>query len=131
MRWGSFRRTQPFSDRFGLDRGLPVDRIYIADFVGAHAQDVGGKVLEMSRPTYARLFGGDRVTGVTIVDIDPDNTQATLEADLCERGSLPPSSFECVIVTQTLQLLPDVPTALDNLGPRSYRAVCSSSPCPR
>jgi SAM-dependent methyltransferase len=115
VRWGSFRRTQPFSDRFGLDRGVPVDRIYIADFVGAHAPDIGGNVLEVSRPTYARLFGGDRVAAVTVVDIDRENTEATLEADLCERGSLPASNFQCVIVTQTLQLLPDVPAALDNL----------------
>jgi hypothetical protein len=115
VRWGSFRRTQPFSDRFGLDRGLPVDRIYIADFLGAHAQDVRGSVLEVSRPTYTRLFGGDRVTEVSIVDIDPDNTQATIAADLCERGSLPASTFDCAIVTQTLQLLPDVPAALENL----------------
>jgi SAM-dependent methyltransferase len=115
VRWGSLRRTSPFSERFGLDRGLPVDRVYIAQFLGAHAEDVRGSILEVSRPTYARLVGRDRATSVTIVDIDPANMEATLTADLCEPGSLPEARFDCVVLTQTLHLLPDIEVALDNL----------------
>src|SRR4051794_24300652 len=28
VRWGSLRRTRPFSDCYGFDRGLPIDRYY-------------------------------------------------------------------------------------------------------
>jgi SAM-dependent methyltransferase len=115
VRWGTLRRTTPFSDRFALDRGKPVDRLYIEDFLSSHAYDVRGNVLEVSRSTYSRLFGAARVASITIVDIDPSNQQRTLAADLCERGSLPPARFDCEIVTQTLQYLPDLPAALDNL----------------
>ena len=42
VRWGSLRRTGPFSRQWGYDRGTPVDRIYIEQFVRDHGADVRG-----------------------------------------------------------------------------------------
>ncbi|MGH9249520.1 MAG: methyltransferase domain-containing protein [Acidimicrobiales bacterium] len=50
-------------------------------------------------------FGGDRVSQSTVVDVDVTNPRATLVADLQVAGSLPPDSYDCVILTQTLHLL--------------------------
>ena len=113
--WGNLRRSYPFSDHFGLDRGLPIDRAYIAEFLGRFVGDVHGNVMEMSRSTYADAFGDGRIDTLTIVDIDEANDRATLYCDLCEPRTLPPSSFECILFTQTLHLLPDLAAAVDNL----------------
>jgi SAM-dependent methyltransferase len=50
-----------------------------------------------------------------VVDIRPDNTSATLIADLCDAGSLPADRFDCFIFTQTLHLLREPAAALANI----------------
>jgi hypothetical protein len=71
--------------------------------------------MEISRPTYTLTFGSNRVTASTIVDIDRTNDQANLFCDLCEERSLPGERFDCIVLTQTLHLLEDLSTAVDNL----------------
>ena len=44
--------AEPLSRRFGLDRGRPVDRVFIERWLEAHAADVRGRVLEVYEPTY-------------------------------------------------------------------------------
>jgi SAM-dependent methyltransferase len=112
-RWGNLRRLDPFSDQWGFDRGTPVDRIYIDWFLRRHAGDIRGRVLEVKEGHYANRFG-DLVETVDIVDIDPDNTNATLIADLGESDSLPSRRFDCFIFTQTLQYVSDPESALTN-----------------
>jgi hypothetical protein len=105
---------RPFSAHYGRDRGEAVDRRYIAAFVAAQADAIRGDVLEVLEPLYANN-AGPAVKQVHILDIDPTNRQATLIADLNVPGSLPASSYDCAILTQTLQLLGDVETSLANL----------------
>jgi SAM-dependent methyltransferase len=112
-RWGNLRRLRPFSDRYGFDRGLPIDRFYIESFLDRNRQDVRGRVLEVKDAAYTRRFGAS-VTESEVVDIDPDNPEATLVVDLCEPGSLPAAGFDCFLFTQTLQFLPDVDRGLEN-----------------
>lgn len=115
VRWGSFRRTNPVSTYYGYDRGNPVDRAYIEDFLAAHARDISGRVLEVRDPRYTLAYGADRVTSSEVMDIDANNPEATLVADLASPGSLPESRFDCVIVTQTLQYVSRPETAIENL----------------
>lgn len=95
----------PVSASYGFDRGTPVDRPYIEEFLALHSADVRGRVLEVKDDTYARRFGGDRVEAVEVVDIDADNDRATLVADLDEPGALRVDAYDCVLLTQTLQFL--------------------------
>lgn len=112
VRWGNMRRLRPFSDRYGYDRGTPVDRYYIERFLSAHAGRIHGNVLEVKDARYTRRFGhGVRAH---VVDVDRDNPDADLHADLNIRGSLPAGFFDCVILTQVLQFL-SPETALANL----------------
>ena len=113
-RWGNLRRTSPFSERFGADRGTPIDRIYIEDFLARHAGDVRGETLEVKDPGYTRRFGGSAVTKSDVLDVRPDNPEATIVADLGERGSLPAARFDCFILTQTLEYVPEPAGALAN-----------------
>jgi predicted ATP-grasp superfamily ATP-dependent carboligase len=113
--WGTLRRLRPFSSRYGYDRGLPVDRFYIERFLSSHRQAIRGDVLEVKDSSYTNRFGTGRVLQTHVVDVDPGNRRATLVADVCVAGSLPRSAFDCIILTQTLQYLADVDSALHNL----------------
>jgi SAM-dependent methyltransferase len=108
---GTLRRTSPLSERWGLDRGKPVDRYYIEDFLREHRADIRGHVLELKDSSYACMFGTG-VTEVDVLDIDSSNRNATIVADLAAAQSIPSATFDCFILTQTLQMIPDTRAAI-------------------
>jgi SAM-dependent methyltransferase len=104
----------PIDPNWGFERGTPIDRVYVAEFVGSHADDIRGRVLEIAAPDYTRRFG----RGVEQVDIlmaTEGNPQATIVGDLTDAPQIPSDSFDCAIVTQTLQFVYDVRAALATL----------------
>ena len=107
-------RLQPISDEWGMDRGAPVDRVYIERFLAAHAADIHGDVLEIKDRTYTQRFGHD-IQRADVLDINAANPQAPLVADLTAAGHLPGSQFDCCLVTQTLQFIYDTPAAVRHL----------------
>jgi SAM-dependent methyltransferase len=111
---GDLRRLTPIDPNWGFERGTPIDRIYVERFVGAHAGDIRGHVLEIAAPDYTTRFG----VGVTAVDIlmaEEGNPQATIVADLADAPHIADGTFDCLIVTQTLQFVYDVRAALRTL----------------
>lgn len=115
VRWGSLRRTSPISRRYGYDRGKPVDRHYIEDFLATWSADIKGRVLEIKEPEYTQSYGGARVTQSDILDVDAANPQATIIADLNQRTQLPEEAYDCIIFTQTLQYIYGLDCALREL----------------
>ncbi len=120
--FGDLRRVAPIGREFGIDRplpgedrGLPVDRHYIERFLAAQAADIRGRVLEIGDDAYTRRFGGDRVTRRDILNITADNPQATIVADLADAPQIGDALFDCVILTQTLHLIYDAPSAVRTL----------------
>ena len=111
----SFWRLTPISRIFGLDRGLPIDRYYIERFLSAHASDIRGCVLEIGDAFYTRKFGGDRVTKSDVLHVVRGNPEATIVADLTCADSIPSDTFNCIICTQTLQMIYDMRAALHHL----------------
>ncbi len=103
VRWGSLRRTSPISRRYGYDRGKPIDRYYIEEFIAGASSDIQGRVLEIKEPEYAQGFR--RVTQTDILDIDAANPKATIIADLNEATPLVSDTYDCIIFTQTLQYI--------------------------
>lgn len=120
MRIGRIGTLQPLSNIFGYDRGTPVDRIYIEDFLTRHADDIRGRVLEVGDDGYSRMFGGDRITRQDILNIDPKAPRVTIVGDLADSSTLPENTFDCIILTQTLQLIFDLGGAMTNIR-RSLR----------
>ncbi|MBN6051709.1 hypothetical protein JYK22_07160, partial [Nonomuraea sp. RK-328] len=112
--WGVLDRAEPFSDCYGYDRGTPVDRRHIDAFLAARAHLIRQPILEVGENLYARRYAGDSAE-VDVVDIDPDNEDATLLADLGEPGSLPDGRYGCVLLVQTLQYVRDPRAALLNV----------------
>jgi SAM-dependent methyltransferase len=112
---GSLRRVIPVSKQFGFDRGLPVDRYYIEKFLAATADDIQGRVLEIGDASYTNQFGGNKVTTSDVLHINEDNPNATIIGDLTNAPQIPDNSFDCFILTQTLQFIYDVPAALKTI----------------
>ena len=110
--WGDLRRVDPVSRDWGYDRGLPVDRRYIEDFLAAHSSDVQGVVLEVQEDDFTRAYGGSRVTEGVVLDIDAANPRADVLADLRRAPEIPSERFDCVILTQTLHVIDDPSAAL-------------------
>ena len=115
VRFGSLRRVSPLSRSFGYDRGLPVDRYYIERFLAAHAEDIRGRTLEVGDDAYTRRFGGDRVERREVLHIEPGAPGATVIADLAAADHVPSEAFDCIVLTQTLQLIYDLPAAVATL----------------
>lgn len=113
-RWGNLRRERPFSERWGYDRGTSVDRYFINPFIEAHGSAITGVVLEVKEDLYASKYGHD-ISRIEILDVNARNLEATLIADLGDAASVPESTYDCAIVTQTLQYIPAVDTAMTNI----------------
>ena len=112
---GDLRRVTPLSRVFGFDRGGPVDRRYIEAFLTRNSGDVRGRVLEVKDDSYTRRFGGSRVTSSDVLDIHPGNACATFIDDLAAGTQLPTDAFDCIVLTQTLQLVFDVRAAIQTV----------------
>jgi SAM-dependent methyltransferase len=108
---GTIRRNTPLSDHYGRDRGTPVDRYYIEQFLAAERAAIRGRVLEVMNRDYTTRFGV-AVDTSDVLDIDPGNPHATIVADLAAADAVPTGSFDCFILTQTLQYIYDLNAAV-------------------
>jgi hypothetical protein len=50
------REGEPLSRVFGLDRGQPIDRMWIESFLARHGAPISGKAVEVGGTHYARRF---------------------------------------------------------------------------
>src|SRR3954454_22613892 len=105
------RVHEPVSTQFGLDRGRPVDRFYIERFLEQNRDLIRGRVLEVQERTYIDWFG----TGVEQADVlhaGPGNDEATIVGDFTTGDGIPQGAYDCIILTQTLPFIWDVPAAI-------------------
>lgn len=112
---GDLRRTEPISRHFGYERGTPVDRHYVEDFLTRHAGDIRGRVLEVGDNAYTKQFGGDRVDLSEVLHVDPNAPNVTYCTDLTEGAGIPDGIFDCVVLTQTLHLVYEFQKAVATL----------------
>lgn len=110
--FGDLRTLDPLSLEFGYDRGLPIDRYYIEQFLGRHSGDIAGCVLEIGDDGYTRRFGKARVSHSDVLSVTPDGRKVTLVGDLTTADHIPTGRFDCIIFTQTLQFIFDHRAAL-------------------
>lgn len=126
VRFGALRRLHPISNVFGFDRGTPIDRYYIEDFLRRHGGptgDIRGRVLEIGSDAYTRRFGapsnplasGKGVERVDVLHVDDTNPSATIVGDLATADHIPAATFDCIVCTQTLLFIYDVRAAVRTL----------------
>src|SRR6185369_357562 len=104
--------VEPVSRDFGFDRGQPVDRFYIEQFLAREAADIRGAVLEIGHDLYTRRFGGERVTCSDVLYREAGLPSATIVADLADAPGIESNRFDCIILVHTLQYIFDAPAAL-------------------
>lgn len=108
--------VKPISRCFGLDRGgTPIDRYYIATFLGQHTGDIRGRVIEIGDREYSTRFGGDRITQSDVLHVDGGQPGVTIVGDLVTGRGIPEGAFDCFICTQTLMFTYDVQAAITTL----------------
>ncbi len=113
--FGDLRRVTPIGSRFGSDAGQPIDRYYIESFLERHAGDIKGRVLEIGDDRYTRQIGGNRVTQSDVLHAKQGNPKATIVADLSAGDAISSNSFDCVVLTQTLQHVYELGGAIKTL----------------
>lgn len=106
--------AHPVSERFGLERGTPVDRFYIEQFIAGKAHLITGRVVEIAEKTYTEKFGKN-VEIVEILHVDKNDKSATIIADLTQPESVPENIADTFICTQTLNFIYDVRTAIKSI----------------
>lgn len=115
VNFGDLGRVTPVSPIFGIDRGQPVDRYYIEKFLESNAADIQGRCLEMGDAFYINKFGGDAVSRIDVLHVAEGNPDATIVGDLTSADHIPSDAFDCIIFTQSLQMIYDMKAALHTL----------------
>jgi SAM-dependent methyltransferase len=110
---GQFQRRSPLSVEYGFDRGTPIDRHYIEQFLETHRGDIRGNVLEIGSDLYSRRFGAN-ILKQDVLRF-PGDDKATIVGDLTDPATLPSGVFDCIIATQTLHLIFDMGAAIAQL----------------
>jgi hypothetical protein len=109
-------------DQYGFKHGTPIDRLYIHDMLVRFAPLCGGHVAVVEDPGYALRLQElpqlrQKITDITVLDVDASNPKANMRADLSIADSLPKSVFDTVICLQTLQYMPNsIRTGIANLS---------------
>lgn len=112
---GIFGRSTPLRRAFGCHAGTPIDRYYIESFLAQNARVIRGTVLEVGDDSYTRRFGGNRVRRSDVLHVNEEDEKVTLVADLSQAEEFPAARYDCVILTQTLQFVFDVPGAIESI----------------
>src|SRR5262245_50043807 len=114
-RWRLGYGITPLSYEWGTDRGLPVHRYYLNQFLKEFKSDIKGHCLEFQNPQYVPRLGRSAVSRLDILHIDETNPQATLVADLTKPNGLPSDQFDCIVCTHVLHVILDLDRAIAEL----------------
>lgn len=102
----------PYCRQWGISRGTPIDRYYIDRFLRQSSPHIRGRILEVKSDGYASLYGDQtRIATVDVIDILTENTNATFHVDLATADLIPDATYDCFILTQTLNIIYDVHAA--------------------
>jgi SAM-dependent methyltransferase len=114
-RWLMGRDVRPLSYVWGFDRGLPIHRYYIEQFLEEFRGDLRGHCLEFRDDSYTHRFGGDAVTRLDILHLDDSHPAATIVADLTKPNDIPSATFDAIVCTHVLHLIFEVDKAVADL----------------
>lgn len=111
LQWHDLRSVQPISRKFGFDRGTPIDRYYIEEFLRVHQTLIKGRVLEVSESLYSHKYGRS-VESYEVLHLE-NKRNATIIGDLSKHETLPPNLIDSFICTQVLNFIFDYQKAIE------------------
>ena len=109
--FGTLRHTEPVNLGFGIRQGTPVDRHYLEAYLGRHADAITGWALEVGGRDYLDRFGHD-LTRVDVLNIVDGAEGATVIGDLAFCPQIADGSFDCMVLTQTLNYVFEMKAAV-------------------
>ncbi|WP_224996724.1 glycosyltransferase [Cesiribacter sp. SM1] len=104
---GDLARLTPLDVSFGYERGGPIDRYYIENFMERESASIRGRVLDIGDNAYTLQYGGSKVTKSDILHVEEGNPDATFIGDLSNAPHIPDNLFDCIVLAQTLHLIYD------------------------
>lgn len=107
--------TDPISEQFGSERGTPIDRFYIDQFLMEHKDYIRGTVLEIEDSFYTKKFGGDHVEKSIVMDVSSSAPEITFNGNLETGEGIRDNIADCFILTQTLMYIYDLKMAVKNI----------------
>jgi SAM-dependent methyltransferase len=106
---------KPLSESWGFDRGFPVHRYYLEQFLQEFSSDIQGHCMEFQGDAYTTRFGGSTVKKLDILHIDDSAPAATIVGDLTKPNDIPSDYFDCIICTHVLHLIYELDKAVSEL----------------
>lgn len=103
-----FASLEPVSREFGMERGTPIDRVYIEQFLYKAAKDLSNvsTILEVGSDTYSRkFFNNDDL-------IQYDILRHEQGVDLTNKATLPHNHYDVFVCTQVFNFIYDVKAAI-------------------
>ena len=114
--FNDFTRVDPVSSVFGCDRGTPIDRYYIENFLDENRHFIKGRIIEIAEDRYSRLFANHDAQEKPIFDtlhFDGTEGETTIIGDLSVPSTLPENRYDCFICTQTYNFIFDVRKSIE------------------
>ena len=110
-RWGNLRRTTPFSSHYGFERGTPIDRYYLHQFLSTRRDVITGDVLEVQTNDYTKRFG-HQVAIADTFDVVPQFSPTYL-CDFAHCGdTIPSHAYDCLLLPNALPHFRELDLAL-------------------
>lgn len=108
------RQLKPLSDKFGFDRGTPIDRFWIESFLEKNQNDIHGVCLEVTDNKYLTKFGKGRVTKMDVLDINKNNKKATIYSDIKKLSRVVKDNiYDCIVLTHMFGIIDDFNKAIE------------------
>jgi SAM-dependent methyltransferase len=109
--------VKPVSQIFGLERGTPLDRIFINRFLQQNQELIRGHCLEVEETVYTRKFGqqGHVAHALKFTASGGDTVPNEVVADLTQPQTIPEARFDTFICTQTLNFIFDLDPVISSI----------------
>lgn len=115
--------VKPMDKIFGFSRGTAVDRYYIENFLSKYRHYITGNCLEIAEDTYTKKFGKKPfVSNMLHVNGWGENV---IKGNFETGEGLRDEEFDCMIITQTLMVIKDLKTAVENMHQSLKKGGCA------
>jgi hypothetical protein len=109
VRMGSLRRLSPLAP---VRTGVRLDDYYVEEFLGQNRHLISGRVLVVGDPTYARAFGGDRVSRTDVMPVEAQPSGGLSLADLACPAAAPVAEYDCILIVGGLERIHELSAAV-------------------
>lgn len=116
--FGDMARVQPVSRIYGWERGTPIDRYYIEQFLQAHQDCIQGFSAEVAEARYITQFGANVTARAVLAPAEGIGKKSpgteVFVVDLTKTDTVPEEKFDTFVCTQTYNFIYEARAAIAN-----------------